>query len=152
MPFGKRNLTGYIVALHDELDPGLGLEEAAIKDALELLDEIPLITGEILELTRWAADYYAASWGEMLKASLPAGISAASERIVSINDFGREQLDRAGKQLNARQEILQFLSDDGETAQREHEKSFGEARVRRCLRELLAEGAVDAYSAVRRPK
>lgn len=145
VPFGKRNMTGYVVELHDELDAGLGLEEADVKDAIELLDETPLITAEILELTRWAADYYAASWGEMLKASLPAGINKASERILSINDLGRDELALAAVPNNTRLDILRFLDENTETPQKVLEKTFGETRARRYVRELLANGSVDAY-------
>ncbi|MGD9562383.1 MAG: primosomal protein N' [Pyrinomonadaceae bacterium] len=144
VPFGKRNLTGYVVELHDELDPGLGLAEVNVKDAIELLDETPLITAEILELTRWAADYYAASWGEMLKASLPAGINKASERILSINDIGREDLEKADAK-GSRFELLRYLSDHGETPQKTLEKKLGEVSARRHVRELLAAGSLDAY-------
>ncbi len=145
VPFGKRNLTGYAVGLHEDLDPELGLDEASIKDVQELLDEVPLLTDEILELTRWASDYYAASWGEMLKASLPAGINKPSERVVAINDLGREEIDQVGRQ-NIRRDILNFLMENGETPQRELEKHFGEARARRYVRELLTTGAADAFS------
>lgn len=145
VPFGKRNITGYVVELHDELDPGLGLEEAVVKDALELLDEVPLITPEILELTRWAADYYAASWGEMLKASLPAGINKASERVLSINDLGRDELAASAGPTTTRLDILRFLDENTETPQKTLEKAFGEARARRYIRELLAAGSIDAY-------
>jgi primosomal protein N' (replication factor Y) (superfamily II helicase) len=80
VPFGKRNLTGYAVDLSEELDPELGIEDSVVKDAVELLDETPLLTPEILKLTQWVADYYASSWGDILKASLPAGINTASEK------------------------------------------------------------------------
>ncbi|MCY7374761.1 MAG: hypothetical protein LH472_02160 [Pyrinomonadaceae bacterium] len=92
VPFGKRQLTGYAVALHVEINPELGIEPETIKDALELLDAEPLLTGEILRLTQWSADYYAASWGEMLKASLPAGINASVEQIYAITAPGRDEL------------------------------------------------------------
>ena len=92
VPFGKRQITGYAVALHIKLDEEIEIEEAAIKEAAELLDEEPLITGEILKLTQWTADYYASSWGEVLKAALPAGINSASEQIVSITAKGRDEL------------------------------------------------------------
>ncbi|HTH36480.1 MAG TPA: primosomal protein N', partial [Pyrinomonadaceae bacterium] len=144
VPFGKRNLTGYAVGLHEELDPELGLNDASVKDAQELLDELPLLTEEILELTRWAADYYAASWGEMLKASLPAGINKPSERVLSINDLGREEMN-AAEPANTRGDILHFLAENGETPQRELEKIYGETRARRYVRELLSKGAVDAF-------
>lgn len=79
LPFGRRNLTGYAVGLHNELPPDVEIDESRIKDVIELTDDEPLITPEILELTKWTADYYASFWGEMLKASLPAGIN--TERV-----------------------------------------------------------------------
>ncbi len=144
VPFGKRNLTGYVVDLQEELDAGLGLAESSLKDVLELLDEVPLITSEILELTRWAADYYAASWGEMLKASLPAGINTASERILTINDNGIAELNADGRQTS-RRDILRFLSENGETSQKILAKQFGETRTPRTVSELISAGLVDAY-------
>jgi len=75
LPFGRRNLTGYAVGLHTELPPDVEIDESKIKDIIEVTDEEPLITPEILKLTQWTADYYASFWGEMLKASLPAGIN-----------------------------------------------------------------------------
>src|ERR1044072_6534574 len=62
VPFGKQLLTGYAVVFHAEPDAGVPLEE--IKDIAELTDTEPLISDEILKLTQWTADYYAASWGE----------------------------------------------------------------------------------------
>jgi primosomal protein N' (replication factor Y) len=75
LPFGRRDMTGYAVKLHAELPQDIEIDEAKIKDVIEVTDEEPLITPEILELTKWTADYYASFWGEMLKASLPDGIN-----------------------------------------------------------------------------
>ncbi len=80
LPFGRRNLTGYAVGLHTELPPDVEIDESKIKDIIEVLDEEPLITPEILGLTQWTADYYASFWGEMLKAALPAGINTEKVR------------------------------------------------------------------------
>ena len=145
VPFGTRNLTGYIVDLQEKLDPELGLAETDVKEALELLDELPLITSEILELTRWAADYYAASWGEMLKASLPAGINTPSERVLSVNKSGLSQIVVAGSKANTRSQILKFLAENGETKQRVLEKQYGTARTQRAVRELLTSSEIDAF-------
>ena len=75
LPFGRRNVTGYAVGLHTELPADVDIDESKIKDVIEVSDDEPLITPEILNLTQWTADYYASFWGEMLKASLPAGIN-----------------------------------------------------------------------------
>lgn len=144
VPFGKRNLTGYIVDLSEELDPQLGLEDSEIKDALELLDEVPLITPAILRLTNWAADYYAVSWGEMLKASLPAGINSPSDRVLYINLAGEEAIREAKEGRSAKLEVLRFLESNGETTQRVIEKHFGETKAKRVVRELLSNGLVDS--------
>lgn len=145
VPFGTRNLTGYVVALHEDLSPELGLEQKDVKDALELLDELPLITPEILELTRWGADYYAASWGEMLKASLPAGINVPSERVLSINDAGSAEITNSSARFGPATKILEHLAENGETKQRELEKHFGSTRVQRAVRELLSRELIDAF-------
>jgi primosomal protein N' (replication factor Y) len=60
VPFGRKRITGYIVALLEELDPASDLKEEEVKEAEELLDAEPLLTPEILEITRWVAEYYAA--------------------------------------------------------------------------------------------
>src|ERR1043166_7846005 len=80
LPFGRRNLIGYAVGLHNELPPGVELEESKIKDIIDVMDADPLITAEILQLTKWTADYYASFWGEMLKAALPAGLNSEKVR------------------------------------------------------------------------
>ncbi|MBX3293671.1 MAG: primosomal protein N' [Acidobacteria bacterium] len=80
VPFGRRTLTAYAVELHDVLPADFDIDESKIRDIIDILDEKPLITPEILELTKWAADYYASFWGEMLKASLPAGLNSGKVR------------------------------------------------------------------------
>ncbi|MGI9054199.1 MAG: replication restart helicase PriA, partial [Pyrinomonadaceae bacterium] len=136
VPFGKRHLTGYAVALHQKLSEEIEFEKGAIKDVIELIDEEPLITDEILRLTQWSADYYAASWGEMLKASLPAGINATFEQIVSISAEGRDELLKLSTAKTNKVKILQFLAEHGETSLRELEKTFGAATAKRAVREL----------------
>ena len=107
VPFGKRTLTGFAVQLHDALPVDSDLDESALKDAVELVDSEPLITDEILKLTQWAADYYFTSWGEMLKAALPAGIDPLKETRVKpkrrksvrlIQPNGHEKLSEQQKQ------------------------------------------------------
>ena len=79
LPFGRRDMTGYAVGLHVEIPADLDIDESKIKDVTAVADDEPLITPEILKLAQWAADYYSSFWGEMLKASLPAGIN--TERV-----------------------------------------------------------------------
>lgn len=140
VPFGKRQLTGYAVALHSNLSPELEIEPEMVKDALELLDAEPLLTSEIVRLTQWAADYYSASWGEMLKASLPAGINATVEQVYTITAKGRDELLKISSANTAKVQVLRFLSENGETSSRELTGKFGAPHSNRALRELTREG------------
>ncbi len=88
VPFGKRRLTGYVVAFTDEPDPSLTL-----KDIEEVLDSAPVLSGEILTLTRWLAEYYQSSWGEAIKATLPAGMEEESQELLTLSDKGALALE-----------------------------------------------------------
>ena len=140
VPFGKRQITGYAVALHTKLDEEIEIEESAIKEAAELLDEEPLITDEILKLTQWTADYYASSWGEVLKAALPAGINAASEQIASITAKGRDELIKISSANTIKTQILRYLATNSETSARELASNFGTTQSQRAVRELVKSG------------
>src|SRR5262249_9210790 len=43
------------------------------KEVLAVLDEEPLLTDNLMRLTRWMADYYLCGWGQVLNAVVPAG-------------------------------------------------------------------------------
>jgi primosomal protein N' (replication factor Y) len=145
VPFGKRQITGYAVALHAKLSEEIEIEETAIKEAAELLDEEPLITEEILKLTQWTADYYASSWGEVLKAALPAGINAASEQIISITAKGRDEIIKTASANTTKTLLLRYLAANGETSARELASNFGTSQAQRAVRELVKIGWVGTF-------
>lgn len=135
VPFGKRILTGYATAAAASEGPTAKLEPDAIRDIVEIIDEEPLLTPEILELSQWTAEYYASSLGEVLKASLPAGINKAVERVITITELGREEIARARSEKPLRIRMLVHLRDSGETPMRDLTRKFG-AAAGRTVREL----------------
>jgi primosomal protein N' (replication factor Y) len=144
IPFGRTLTTAYVVALHDALDPALGLDDAEIKEAEELLDAEPLLTPEVLEVTRWISDYYAAPWGEVLKAALPAGLNATVEQVVTITQEGRDELARlpSHRAVTAKAQALRLAALDGSTTMREAARELGQARAAKAVRELARRGWV----------
>ena len=138
VPFGRTLTTAYVVALHDSLDPALELNESEIKEAEELLDAEPLLTPEVLEITRWISDYYAAPWGEILKAALPAGLNSTIEQVIAITQEGRDELARLPprRAVTAKAQVLRLAALDGETTLREAAREFGQARASKAVREL----------------
>src|SRR5688572_25220121 len=89
---GNKPMTGYIVALLPKLREGTSLIESELKEVEELLDAEPSLTAEVVELTRWVAEYYAAPLGEVMRAALPAGINTSIMQVVSITPKGLEAM------------------------------------------------------------
>ncbi|NIQ03673.1 MAG: primosomal protein N', partial [Nitrospinaceae bacterium] len=88
VPFGRRKLTGYVVALTPHRNT-----EAPLKSIEDLPDTEPVVPEEILNLTRWVADYYQASWGQALKAALPAGLDDPGRNVLTLSEEGLSALD-----------------------------------------------------------
>jgi primosomal protein N' (replication factor Y) len=67
VPFGQREVTGYLLAVATDSDA----PAKSLKAALEILDTCPLISPELLQLCLWAADYYHHPQGEVFSAIFP---------------------------------------------------------------------------------
>ncbi len=72
VPFGRRKLVGCIDSLARRT------ERDEVRPVLDLLDDRPLLSGPLLALCRWVADYYAAPLGLVLRAALPPGLLTES--------------------------------------------------------------------------
>ena len=67
VPLGRRTLKGTVVAWPAPV-PEAHIELRAVEGALP---DSPALDAELLELTRFVADYYLCSWGEAIEAALP---------------------------------------------------------------------------------
>lgn len=74
VPFGRgdRNTAGFCVGVN-ATPP-----QRAVKAILQILDDYPLFTTQLLRLTRWLADYYLCGWGQVLNAIVPSGVKQRS--------------------------------------------------------------------------
>jgi primosomal protein N' (replication factor Y) len=142
---GTKPVTGYIVALLPRLRSGTSLIESEIKDVQELLDADPPLTPDVLELTRWVADYYSAPWGEVMRAALPGGLNATVEQTVSITDRGREELflREQNSETAVATRALRVLSDEGEFEVGAFSSRMGATKTPKWLRDLEAEGLIE---------
>ncbi|MDR3122959.1 MAG: DEAD/DEAH box helicase, partial [Treponema sp.] len=88
-PFGRREMTGYVVGERPEPPPGVA--DAAIKAIRRVVDAEPIFDQEDIELSQWMAGYYLCGPGEALAAMIPSGrriggyssFADASEEIAS---------------------------------------------------------------------
>lgn len=56
-----------------------------LKPLLDVVDASPVLSPELLDLTRWIASYYRCGWGEAIRATLPPGMDARLVRTVFAN-------------------------------------------------------------------
>ena len=73
VPFGRSHRIGFFW----EPATSSNLPQSALKAALEVLDEQPLLPAEDLDLLHWAANYYQHPLGEVLLNALPVKLRKA---------------------------------------------------------------------------
>jgi primosomal protein N' (replication factor Y) len=96
VPFGRHRLTAFVI----EVRPAVPGEEEPfpLKPIEQVLDPDPVLDEALLDLTRWASEYYAVSWGEMIRAALP-GLKAKVTRVVVVAPAGLRALEAAAGAL-----------------------------------------------------
>ncbi len=137
VPFGHRKLTGVALACHDNKP------DVEIREALRLLDEEPVLDGELLRLGRWVAEYYSAPLGEVLRAMTPLTGEMRRGKRYELTGGGRD----AARQLlmgvasdEPSVEILRMLENRPLTESYLKKKVPGAAAV---LRSLLRKGFIE---------
>lgn len=79
IPFQQRELIGIFVGTTDTSDVPMH----KLKSAVECLDKEPVISPDILDLCRWAADYYHYPIGEVVLSALPVWLRQGKSTDVS---------------------------------------------------------------------
>lgn len=116
VPLGNRKVTGYVLRTCRRLPPDFP-QTAELKPVLEVLDESSLISPGLFELSRWVADYYFASPGEVLKACLPPGINPRMEHRFRLTASGErllKQTKNSAEISQRKRQILELLSPRSE--------------------------------------
>jgi primosomal protein N' (replication factor Y) len=134
VPFGKsRRATGYVVGLPTTPPPGIEL-----RDVVEVLDDFSVFTELLLQLVRWAEDYYLAPPGELLRAALPPGLntrggaSAPARRgveYVAPAPGAAEALAALGARARAQRALLEYLLARGRIPVEELRTAFPRSRA-----------------------
>lgn len=124
VPFGKRKVTGYVLRVHRQLPPDFP-QTAELKSILQVLDESSLISPNLLTLSRWVAEYYFASLGEVLKGCLPPRINPRLEQHLSLTTSGElflKQTKNSAEINQRKRQILEFLAQHSKLERRALER------------------------------
>ncbi len=85
VPFGRRTVTGFVVG---HAQAGVASTGKVVREILEVVGTGPVLDEAVLELCRWASNYYLAPLGEVLSAALPSGERASAARRVRLTSAG----------------------------------------------------------------
>jgi primosomal protein N' (replication factor Y) len=134
VPLGPRLLQGYIV--------GLTATSAVehLRELDDILDDAPLLTPELLRLTRWIADYYRCPLGLVIKAAIPSGFRIRSTAVYSLTPAA-DNHPRVwpGGQAGV---LLHCLAEHGEQRREELARRLGSVNLPPLLRRLVQQGLV----------
>ncbi|WP_110932274.1 primosomal protein N' [Paenibacillus bouchesdurhonensis] len=82
VPFGRRTVQGFVVSLHDKLE----LDSSRMKPIDELLDLLPPLPPDLVELAAWMSRKYACSMISALQAMIPSALKGKAERYIHVAD------------------------------------------------------------------
>jgi primosomal protein N' (replication factor Y) len=86
IPFGQRRVTGYILRLRQDSNQG------EVKPIFDVLDEHILFSQSMIPFFKWISDYYKHPIGDVIKNSLPGGLTLYDYISIGITEEGRRAL------------------------------------------------------------
>lgn len=138
VPFGKQLSTGLVVDLAASTDV------RGIKPIRAVLDALPVMGPELLQLCRWLASYYVAPLGEVLRAAVPHGFTATSKRLVRpLPALTMERVEEESRRSSKRGQLLRTLMDDGAALSTDLARSVGIKNLPPILRDLESAGLIE---------
>jgi len=115
VPFGRQKLVGVVMASGDSSD----LPVNKIRRCDAVLDKVPLLSADDLQLIAFTSGYYHHPVGEVVAAALPASLRAGKPllpmlRLVAISDAGAAaDIEALAKRAPRQAELVEHLLDAG---------------------------------------
>lgn len=133
IPFRNYYAIGVIVRVHDQTP------SFKTKPVRKVLDEEPLLSKELLELTGWISKFYYASWGETIQAALPAGLNFVSRKYLNVSDKVDEK-----KLSEDEQEVITELKENKTTLD-EAKKRWKGTGLNKVFNQLLKAKKIEIW-------
>jgi len=133
IPFRNYYAIGVIVRVHSQTP------SFKTKPIRKILDEEPILSDELLDLTHWISRFYYSSWGETIQAALPSGLNFVSRKYLRISD----SVDN-NKLTKDEQEIISDLQQT-ETTLKEAKKRYKGTGLNKVFSKLLKSKKVEIW-------
>jgi len=129
VPFTSRQVQGVVCSLETET------ELPRVRDVVELLDPVPVVTQYQLLLARWIVEYYAASISDVLGAMLPPGLG--QKTVYMLESVSREPVGRVTAEQRL---VLDRVREAGRIGLDEIRRSLPAVDVDRAVSSLARRG------------
>jgi primosomal protein N' (replication factor Y) (superfamily II helicase) len=147
VPFGKKHLTGVIVACPTATDV------RGLKPIVDILDTKPAFSPEMLSLTKWIAEYYFTPWGEVLRAATPQGLSQESRKTIRLIVQDIEAILQATKKSAPGQNaVLRSLANGVPLHLAQLQKKSRTKNIHAVLDEMQRRGWISIQEELAKPK
>ena len=133
VPLGKRKCTGFLVERTSRPE----IEE--VRDIEDIADPYPLLTTDMLKLTRWVSEYYLSPWGQVIRTCLPPGLRRKSKIIIHIEN---NLLIHEEALSEIQQTIIECLCEKRKTSLQSLQKHTGSQNIRYALNQLESKGII----------
>ena len=135
VPFGRYKIEGYVTGFTDKAD----VED--VKEIISLVDDSPLLTKEMLQLSAWIADYYLSPIGIVIKMMLPSGLGGGEQRYLRLKDY--KEGDVAA---SLQKEIIKYLAEKSEIRFETLSKRINKSGLYQAIAQLKKKGVVEEFS------
>ena len=123
---------GVVVQIHENIP------DFPTRPIKKILDDTPIIEGELLKLTEWIHRFYYCSWGEVIQATLPAGLNFVSRKYIKV---GKRNPELSAKQ----KEVFKEVSQKESLTLDEAKKRWKGTSLNKVLNELIKNGVLEIW-------
>jgi primosomal protein N' (replication factor Y) len=145
-PFGRKTVIGIIVNVRDTTSV------KNLRAIYDVLDDEPLLSEELLELTVWIADYYYAPLGEVIKTALVPGLTRSGKKAVSLISRALEQFLHENTPTTIQSAILKELTGKKKLTIDLLQKNIGKKNIYSILNDMVSKGIVTIEERIPQPK
>lgn len=134
VPLRNYYAIGVIVNIHNNKP------EFATRPVKKILDDQPVLSKELLELTRWIHQFYYCSWGEVIQAVLPSGLNFVSRKMIAVSEHIKTP------PLTAEEKnILDEFQEEKERSLEEVRKRWKGTPLNKVLNQLIKKGILEIW-------